>query len=93
MGAYSNDNAELRLRLEASMDLLALSFAQLKDVIFAGPDDAVEFAGANLRLARFRFLEARADYREACESAGVSIPDTDGHVKKGPGVGSPKESS
>jgi hypothetical protein len=47
------------------MDLLALSSARLKDVIFTGPEDAVQSALMELRFARMRFLEARADYREA----------------------------
>jgi hypothetical protein len=46
------------------MDLLALSSARLKDVIFSGPDDAIPYAHTALRLARVRFLEARADLRE-----------------------------
>jgi hypothetical protein len=47
------------------MDLLALSSARLKDVIFTGPEDVVQSALMELRFARMRFLEARADYREA----------------------------
>lgn len=58
------DNAECKIRLDATMDALTLASARLKDVIFVGNDEAVDTAVATLRFARFRFLEARADYRE-----------------------------
>jgi len=56
---------EYKIRLDAALDALTLASARLKDVIFIGPDEAVDSALARLRFARFRFLEARADYREA----------------------------
>jgi hypothetical protein len=49
------------------MDLVALSSARLKDVILTGPDEVIEPALAELRFARMRFLEARADYLEICQ--------------------------
>jgi hypothetical protein len=62
----TSDNAcECKFRLDVAMDSLRLSSSRLKDVIFVGPDEVVETALARLRLARFRFLEARDDYREA----------------------------
>ena len=56
---------ECRIRLDAALDSLTLASSRLKDVIFTGPDETVNAALANLRLARVLFLEARADYREA----------------------------
>jgi hypothetical protein len=53
------------MRLDAAKDLLALSSAHLSNVIFSGPDDAIESAYAAIRLARMRFLAALADYRES----------------------------
>jgi len=53
-----------KLRLDAAMDSLKLSSSRLKDVIFTGPDEKVDAALAALRFARFRFLEARAEYHE-----------------------------
>jgi hypothetical protein len=58
------DECECKIRLDAAMDALKLSSALLKDVIFTGPDEAVQSATATFRFARFRFLEARANYRE-----------------------------
>ena len=58
---------EYKIRLDAALDAITLASARLKDVIFIGPDEAVDAALANLRLARFRFLEARANYREVTE--------------------------
>ena len=55
---------ECRIRLDMTIDLLALSSARLKEVIHTGSEDAIESVLMELRLARMRFLEARADYRE-----------------------------
>lgn len=68
-GMERDGTPECRARLEVAMDLLALSSAQLKGVIFSGPDDAVDTALTSLRVARVRFLSARADCREQCEAA------------------------
>ena len=65
MDHQCHNECECKVRLTATMDLLALSSARLKDVIFTGPEDAVESALMELRFARMRFLGARADYREA----------------------------
>jgi hypothetical protein len=59
---------ERKIRLDAAMDVLMLASARLKNVIFTGSDEAVETALVNLRTARFRMLEARADYREMTET-------------------------
>lgn len=59
-----HDECECRIRLAATMDLLALSSSRLKDVIFSGREDLVESALMELRFARMRFLQARADYHE-----------------------------
>lgn len=61
------ENCECKIRLNAAIDLMALSSARLKGVIFTGPEEAVESALAGLRFARMRFLEARADSREFCQ--------------------------
>src|SRR5579863_2700740 len=60
----SDEDAESRIRLDAAIALLSLSSARLKNVIYSGPEEAVEAAYAALRVARVRFLAARADYRE-----------------------------
>jgi hypothetical protein len=59
---------ESDIRMEAAIAALVMSSARLKDVIFSGPEEAVESAFAALRLARVRFLAVRADYRDAYES-------------------------
>jgi hypothetical protein len=53
------------------MDILALTSARLKDVIFSGPDNAIESAYASLRAARMRFFSARAAYRSICQSESL----------------------
>jgi hypothetical protein len=53
------ENCECKIRLNAAIDLMALSSARLKGVIFTGPDDAVECALSGLRFARMRFLKGR----------------------------------
>jgi hypothetical protein len=60
-----DETCECQIRLDVAIDLLALSSARLKEVVFSGPNEAVESAYAALRLARMRFLEAQADWREA----------------------------
>jgi len=60
----SDEKGESKVRLDAALGLLVLSSAWLKDVTFSGPDDVVDFARAELRFARMRFLAARADYHE-----------------------------
>ena len=65
MDHQCHDGRECKLRVTATLDLFALSSARLKDVIFTGPEDAVESALMEFRFARMRFLEARANYREA----------------------------
>ena len=67
MGNVPNRAEECEIRLEAAMAALAMSSARLKNVIFSGPDDAVESAFAGLRMARMRFLAVRAEYREICD--------------------------
>jgi hypothetical protein len=64
MDHQCHNECECRVRLAATMDLLALSSARLRDVIFTGPEDAVESALVELRFAMMRVL-ARDDYREA----------------------------
>jgi hypothetical protein len=66
---YDDSYLEHKIRLDAALDALTLSSSRLKDVIFVGPDEAVDAAFASLRLARFRFLEARADCQEICQLA------------------------
>jgi len=61
-----DERCECRIRFDAAIGLLTLSSARMKDVIFSGPDEAVESAHTALRLARMRFLEAQADWRELC---------------------------
>lgn len=61
---------ECKVRLDAAIDLVTLSSARLKDVIFSGPGEAIDSAFANLRFARVRFLLARADYREITQMRG-----------------------
>lgn len=62
-----SDKEECKVRLDVAMDILALSSARLKDVIFCGPDDAIESAYVSLCAARARFFSARAAYREICQ--------------------------
>jgi hypothetical protein len=64
MDHVSEEQCECKVRLDAAIDLLNLSSARLKDVIFSGPDEVIGAALDNLRFARVRFLEARSDYRE-----------------------------
>jgi hypothetical protein len=64
MAHVCDETCECQIRLDVAMDLLALSSARLEEVVFSGPKEAVEFANAALRLARMRFLEAEADWRE-----------------------------
>jgi hypothetical protein len=66
MALVCDETCECQIRLDAAMDLLALSSARLEEVVFSGPKEDVEFAyAAALHLARMRFLEAQADWREA----------------------------
>jgi hypothetical protein len=65
MAHVCDETCECQIRLDVAMDLLALSSARLKEVVFSDPDDAIEYAHTALRLARMRLLEARADLREA----------------------------
>ena len=65
------EDHEYDVRLEAAMDMLALSSANLKDVIFSGPADAVESAYVSLRFARVRFLQARADCRDMGQASNL----------------------
>jgi hypothetical protein len=67
MGTDS-DKEECKIQLDVAMDILALTSALLKDVIFSGPDNAIESAYASLRAARIRFFSARAAYRNICQS-------------------------
>jgi len=67
----SGNAIECKFRLDVAMASLQLSSARLKDVIFVGPDEVVETALASLRLARFQFLKARDDYREAIAQSGA----------------------
>ncbi len=64
MGKALHSPDECEIRLEAAIAALAMSSARLKNVIFSGPDEAVESAFAGLRMARMRFLAVRAEYRE-----------------------------
>jgi hypothetical protein len=64
MDHVCDEQCECKVRLDAAIDLITLSSARLNDVIFSGPDEAIDAALANLRFARVRFLEARSDYRE-----------------------------
>jgi hypothetical protein len=61
---FSEEDRERKIRLDAAMDLVALSSARLNNLL-AGPVDAAEWAKAQLRLARMRLLEAQADCRES----------------------------
>ena len=67
MDQAQNSTDECELRLEAAIAALTMSSARLKDVIFAGPEEAVDSAFASLRMARMRFLAVRAEYREVCK--------------------------
>jgi hypothetical protein len=60
----SEEDRERQIRLDAAIDLVALSSARLNNVILAGPGDTADWALAQLRLARMRLLEAQADCRE-----------------------------
>jgi hypothetical protein len=62
--ARRDENLECSIRLDAAINALTLSSELLKDVIFSGSEEAIQSAYASLRLARMRFLEARADCRE-----------------------------
>lgn len=64
MDHLCDEQCECKVRLDAAIDLLALSSARLKGVIFSGSGDAIESAYVALRVARMRFLIARAEYRE-----------------------------
>jgi hypothetical protein len=64
MAHVCDETCECKVRLEVATDLLALSSARLREVVFSGPNEAVESAYAALRLARMRLLEAQADWRE-----------------------------
>jgi hypothetical protein len=64
MGDICAEDRERKVRLDAAMDLVALSSARLNSVILAGPDDVAEWALAQLRFARMRLLAAQADCRE-----------------------------
>ena len=59
-----DEACECRIRYDAAVDLLTHSSARLKDVVLSGRDEAVQAAYAALRLAKMRFLEARADWQE-----------------------------
>ena len=61
-----DERCECRIRFDAAIGLLTLSSARLKAVVFSGPAEAIESAYTDLRLARMRFLEAQADWRELC---------------------------
>ncbi len=56
--------SESRVRMEAATDLLDLASSRLNDAITSGSKEAIEEARLALRLARRRFLKARAEYRE-----------------------------
>jgi hypothetical protein len=64
MGDICADDSEHKIRLDAAMDLVALSSARLNNVILSGPEEAAEWARAQLRFARMRLLAAQADCRE-----------------------------
>jgi hypothetical protein len=66
MDHTTNPANECEIRLEAAIAALTMSSARLKNVIFCGPDDAIDSAFAGLRMARMRFLAVRAEYRELC---------------------------
>jgi hypothetical protein len=59
-----DENCECKVRLDAALDVLALSSARLKSVIFSGSEEAIDSAYTELRVARMRFLAARAVYQE-----------------------------
>jgi hypothetical protein len=60
----SDEQMEIRIRLEAALDGVKLSSERLKTVMYSGHDDAIEAAYTVLRLARMGFLKARADSQE-----------------------------
>ena len=60
---FSSSDSD-NLDLIASGRTGANSSTRLKEVIFFGPNPAIEYANTILRLARMRLLEARADLRE-----------------------------
>jgi hypothetical protein len=64
--------SECRMRREAAFDVLVLASARLKDVILTGPEESVEAAHAALRLARVRFLAARAICEEVMKLAAAA---------------------
>jgi hypothetical protein len=55
---------ESMIRLDVALDILALSSARLQDMICSGAGEAAAIALATMRLARVRFLAARADSLE-----------------------------
>jgi len=67
MNHTCDEQCECQTRLEAATDVLHLTSARLKTVIFSGREDAIEDADTALRVARVRFLAARAEYREVTE--------------------------
>jgi len=70
-----DETSECKIRLDAAIDVLSLSSARLKDVIFSGPEETVEAAYWALRIARLKFLVARAEYRDVMgRSRSVESP-------------------
>lgn len=58
---------DCRVRLDAALAALTMASERLKTVIFSGVDEAIEARFTELRLARMRFLEARAECRESSQ--------------------------
>jgi len=69
MDLSSDEAIECGIRMDAAIGLLALASSRLKDVIFSGHEDLIKEADLSMRFARFRFLEARAEYREICQGS------------------------
>ena len=61
-----DDALECKVRLDAAVAALTMSSERLKTVILTGPEEAVEAGYVAMRLAKMRFIQARADCREMC---------------------------
>ena len=67
MNQASDEIPECKLKLQETMDVLALSSDHFREVIFSSSDTAVDLAFLDLRLAMVRFLAARAECQEICQ--------------------------
>jgi hypothetical protein len=67
MDRICDENRECKIRLDAARDAVALSSVRLKDAILSGPEEAIAYADASLRLARVRLLAARTNCLKDCQ--------------------------